>query len=73
MLEGQPGKKHLGPKKTVSKGFGRLKRELNAKDEMIRMYENNMCELRDKLEEVEDTKEKETKRDGKTYNVHASV
>ena len=62
-------KKNIGPKKTVSKGFAKLKQELSAKDEIIRIYENDMCALRDKLEEVEkDKKEKETKRDGKTYS-----
>ncbi|KAK6174995.1 hypothetical protein SNE40_013538 [Patella caerulea] len=56
---------------TVSKDkFLKLQTYLSEKDELIRQYENEICELKEKLAEIEKekTKQIETRKDRKTYS-----
>lgn len=57
---------------TVPKNqYLKLKQHLEAKDELNKQQENELCELRDKLKEMEKerrTDEQMTKSDGKSYN-----
>ncbi|XP_014674001.1 PREDICTED: uncharacterized protein LOC106814216 [Priapulus caudatus] len=59
---------------TVSKEeHMKVKRQLSEKEELVKDYENEICELREKLEEVHSTEkseEKQTKKDGKTYGTN---